>query len=261
MSSDEMIIDEPQVVTGSEMIAAQIASEHESKVSVAKRYPRSVKGFKQQVFELSCVDEETAGSCFYVLPRAGKSIEGPSVRMAEIVACSWGNLQYGARVIACDDHWVTAQAVCYDYEKNNSCTIEVRRRITDKSGRRFNEDMIQTTGRAACSIALREAIFKIVPRPFWEPAYQQAKLTSIGKGKTMAKMREDCFATFAKAGIAEKQILGFLGRAGVDDVTTDDIVTLRGIWTAAKDEGISVEQLLTVQPTGELRREQPPKLQ
>jgi hypothetical protein len=247
MSEITEIEQETVEVVTTDLIATTIASEHQVKVGTAKRYPRSIKSFRQQVFELSCIDEETAGSCFYVLPRAGKTIEGPSVRFAEIIASSWGNLQFGARVIAVDDQWITAQGVCYDYEKNNSCSFEVRRRITNKNGVKFNDDMIQTTGRAACAIAFREAVFKIIPRPFWQAAFEQAKITSIGKGKTMAKMREDCLATFKKAGVTDKQVLTFLNKPGIEDITTDDLISLRGIWTAAKDEGVSVERLLMPQ--------------
>jgi hypothetical protein len=253
--------DEEPIATTSDMVAIAASSEHATKVSTAKRYPRSIKAFKQTLFELACMDEETAASCFYVIPRAGKTIEGPSVRFAEIVASCWGNLQYGSRVIALDDEWITTQGICYDYEKNNSCSFEVRKRITDKNGRRYSEDMIEVTGRATCAKAFREAVFKIVPRPFWQQAYEQAKLTSIGKGKTMAKMREDCFNTFKKAGINDKQLLTFIGRSGIDDVTTDDIITLRGVWTAAKEEGVSVESLLVQSNAGETNRVQPPKLQ
>ena len=48
---------------------------------------------------MATIDAEVAGSCFYKLSRGGKTIEGPSVRLAEIVASAWGNLKFGARII------------------------------------------------------------------------------------------------------------------------------------------------------------------
>lgn len=224
-------------------------SEHEMKVATAKRWPRSVKVFKNQTRELATLDEETAGQCFYVLPRGIKTIEGPSVRMAEIVAASWGNLSYGARVVDEDDKWITAQGICYDYEKNISASIEVRRRITDKFGQRFNDDMVQVTGRAACSIALREAIFKVVPKAFWSDILDEAKAASVGKGMTMEKQRDKCMEFWRKAGATDAMVLGFLDRKGVEDITLDDLVMLRGLATGMKEECIGADRVLSKETT------------
>ena len=60
-------------------------AEIDVQITTAKRYPRSVTAFRREAEEMATLDEETAGSMFYVLPRAGKNIEGPSVRLAEIV--------------------------------------------------------------------------------------------------------------------------------------------------------------------------------
>lgn len=225
-------------------------SEHDIKVTTAKKYPRSMRAFKNSALEMATLDEGIAGSCFYVLPRAGNNIEGPSVRLAEIIGSAFGNLSYGSRIVACDKQWITAQGVCYDYEKNVSACIEVRRRITNKSGVTFNDDMIQVTGRAACAIALREAIFKIIPRALWNDIYEMARFTSVGKGKTMIASRADCMAAWKKAGASEQQVLEFLGRKGVEDVTMDDLIQLRGMWTAMKDEGLGVDRILLREDTG-----------
>jgi len=242
------IIEGEVIATESTAIIAQ-RSEHEMKVATAKKFPRSVKSFKNQTRELATLDETTAGECFYVLPRGNKTIEGPSVRMAEIVAASWSNLSYGARIVSVEDRWVTAEGICYDYERNISASMQVQRRITTSDGKRYNDDMIQVTGRAACSIALREAIFKVVPRAFWIDILEEAKAASVGKGMTMEKQREKCMDFWKKAGSSEAKVLEFLGRKGVEDITLDDLVMLRGLATAMKDEGIGADRVLTRKET------------
>lgn len=246
MSNDiiEVEEDEDKIITVSEdALALEKRSDHETKVATARRYPRSISQFRKNTQELATLDEETAGSCFYTLPRGGKTLQGPSVRLAEIVGMSYGNLSYGARVVACDDKFITAQGVCYDYEKNISVSIEVQRRITDRNGAKFNDDMIQVTGRAACSIALREAIFKVVPRAIWNSIYEQAKTVSVGKGETLQAKRDKCLDFWKKAGATEKQVLEFLDRKGVEDITIEDLITLRGLVTTMKDENIGVDQV------------------
>jgi hypothetical protein len=61
---------------------------------------------------------------FYKLPRGGKKIEGPSVRMAEVVAYSWGNLRVDARIATGGAKTVTAVGTAFDLERN----VAVRRR-------------------------------------------------------------------------------------------------------------------------------------
>src|SRR6185369_14649302 len=68
-------------------------------IATAKRYPRSITAFKRQCLEMATLDEETAGSMYYVLPRAGKKIEGPSVRLAEIAGSAWGNLRSKSYIV------------------------------------------------------------------------------------------------------------------------------------------------------------------
>lgn len=249
MSTAELLDaeDEGRLVESDGGIASEIGRvEIDSQIATAKKYPRSLKEFKRQAMEMATLDEETAASMFYTLPRAGKKIQGPSIRMAEVVGSSYGNLRYGARIVSTDAAFITAQGACHDLEKNISITYEVRRRITNKSGQRFNDDMIQTTGNAAMSIALREAIFRVVPRSLFNSVYEQAKLTSIGKAKTMTEQRHAAFDWFKKAGATEPQLLAFLGRAGIDDVTTDDIITLRGLVTSIKEGEITIEDALRV---------------
>jgi hypothetical protein len=70
---------------------------------------------------------------------------------------------------------VTAQGVCHDLQSNTFIAYEVRRRITGKGDRKYSDDMIGVTGNAASSIALRNAILKIIPKVFWDGIYQAAR--------------------------------------------------------------------------------------
>lgn len=219
-------------------------AEIDVQIATAHAYPRSIKEFKRKATELATLDEDTAGSMFYVLPRDGKRIEGPSVRLAEVVGSAYGNLRYSARIVKEEREFITAQGMCHDLESNNAACVEIRRRITKKNGQRYNADMIQTTGNAACSIALREAIFKVVPRALFKDVYEKARLTSVGKNKPIATMRQDCLEWFRKAGAKDADVFAFIGRAGIDDVTLDDLIQLRGLCTAIRDGEITIDDAL-----------------
>src|SRR5262249_43901797 len=89
-------------------------SDVDIQISTAHRYPRSISRFKQAALAMATSDEETAASCFYKLSRGGKEIEGPGVRLAEIVGSAWNNLRYGSRIVGEDDRWVIAQGMAHD---------------------------------------------------------------------------------------------------------------------------------------------------
>lgn len=246
MATDEAlegeIVDDSMELTGSTALMAITKSEIDTQIATAKRYPRSITNFRRKTHELACLDEETAASMFYSLPRGGKQLEGPSVRMAEVCASAYQNLRFGARVIEITDTVVVAQGFCMDLETNNATTIEVRRRITNKSGQRFNEDMIVVTGNAACAIALRNAIFKVIPFALIKPIYEQAKLASIGKAVSMATKRQQLLDNYAKAGVSAEKVIAFLGHKGIDDITVEDLITMRGVWTAIKDGDTTIDE-------------------
>ena len=197
-------------------------------VSTAKKYPRSVDKALKDALTLATLDEETAASCFYVLPRSGKRIEGPSARLAEIMAYSWGNLRADADIVDEDRTHITAMGTCFDLEKNVAIRVRVKRRITDRSGRRYNEDMIGVTSNAAISIALRNAVFKVIPAALTQRIYLAARSASIGDAGTITQKRQRAVEWFGKAGMTEAQLLELLEVRGLDDVGEEELITLPG---------------------------------
>ena len=94
-----------------------------------------------------------------------------------------------------------------DYEFNNRNIKEIPRRITDKDGRKFDDDMVLTTGKAALSIAYREAVLKGgVPMALWDPAYQQAKLAAVGQAISHSQRIDAAMEYLNKLGVTEWQI-------------------------------------------------------
>ncbi|MQY76222.1 MAG: hypothetical protein GH155_01165, partial [Spirochaeta sp.] len=110
------------------------------------------------------MSDATARSCGYELPRGGKKIKGPSVHLASILAQNYGNMRVEARVSEVSDKYVSAESVAHDLETNFAVKVEVRRKILDRYGKRYNEDMIQTTGLAAAAVAYRNAVLRVIPR-------------------------------------------------------------------------------------------------
>lgn len=226
-------------------------AELDQQITTARAYPRSIKRFVTDTLQMCTLNEQVAEACFYALPRDGKTIEGPSVRMAEIVLSAWGNSRAGARVVDEGAEFITAQGVFHDLQSNVQITMEVRRRITGRNGKRYSSDMVAQTGNAACSIALRNAVFRGIPRAFWNDPYEAARKAAVGDIKTLANRRADALTFLQKMGATEAMVLAVLGVAGVEDIGLDQLATLKGLATAIKDGDTTVEQAFAPPKTSE----------
>jgi hypothetical protein len=235
-----------EVATTASNIELISAAEINQQIATAKKDPRSVAKFLRDARALVTLNESVAQQCIYALMRDGKTIEGPSARFAEIIVHAWGNSRVGARVVSEGAEFITAQGVMHDLERNVAITFEVQRRIVGSKGKRYGVDMIGVTANAACSIALRNAILKVVPKAFWEAIYQEARKIVAGDVQTLANKRAAAIQQFAVYGISKEQIFARLGRAGISDINIDDLVTLFGILTAIKDGDTTPEDAFAV---------------
>lgn len=247
-----MSIAEPNelVLSPTELVQADVRAQCDIQVATANQFPRSLTDFQRALEEMATLDQDTAASTYYVLKRGGKKIEGPSIRMAEMVAYSWRNIRVEAKVEAIDDKFVTAVATAWDLERNYAARRECKRRITDKNGRRYGDDMIQVTCNAACAIAYREAVFKVVPRSMFKSIYDKAKLASVGGSATIEKKREAAISHFVDMGATEKDVLAFVGCKSTVDITIDHLIDLRGAANRIKEESISWKEALATNEDG-----------
>jgi hypothetical protein len=242
--------EEVEVIGGPIALSQEVRAEVDTQITTAKRYPRSIRTFKQQAMEMATFDEETAEGCFYSLPRGGKPIEGPSARLAEIVLSAWGNVRADAKVVAVGDKDLTAEAMTWDLEKNVAIRVQVKRRITDKFGKRFSDDMIVVTGNAACSIALRNSVFKVIPMVYTKAIYHEARRVAIGDVQTLASKRALMVQHFQKMGVTDKQIFAVVGKENIEEIGLDELATLKGMATAIKDGDVSVDEAFAVNGNG-----------
>jgi hypothetical protein len=158
------------------------------------------------------------------------------------VVSSWGNIRADAKVIDVGIKEITAEGMCWDLERNVAVRVQVKRRITDKNGRRYNDDMIVVTGNAACSIALRNAVFKVVPMAYTKAVYDAARQVAIGDAKTLASKRAEMVAYFGKMGVTPERVFAAVTKKNIEDIGLDDLVLLKGLATAIKEGDTTVDE-------------------
>lgn len=218
-------------------------------ISTAKSFPRQIKKFLDSAMSMATVTEDVAEGCLYALPRDGKTIEGPSVRLAEIIASAWGNLHAATRIIGDDGRFIIAQAVVWDLERNVRLGFEVRRRITNKHNKRYSDDMIGVTANAAMSIAFRNAVFKVVPSAFTQTIYRECRKVAVGDAATLADRRKKALEYCQKIGVKPERVLAALGVASELDIDLEKLALLKGMCTAIRDGDTSIDEAFP-DPTG-----------
>lgn len=246
-------------VKQADMLQAINRAEVDIQVATAKQYPRDLNATLNKIATYATMDRETAEDCFYVLRRKGANgqdsvIEGLSVRMAEIIAGAWGNLRVQTRIIGNDGRMITAQAVCHDLETNFAVSKEVKRRITDKNGKTYSEDMQVVTGNAAASIAFRNAVLAVIPKAVTKKVINEVKLVALGQSIDVETARQNCIANYAKRGVTEKMLCDYLGIRSVAEIDKERLFELKATLTAI-NEGTTTVQETFIKPAAEAKQE------
>ena len=233
----------PIAVAQSEMLQAINRAEVDIQIATAKQYPRNIQAALDRIRTIATIDTDTAEDCFYALRRQGSLIEGVSVRLTEIIAGAWGNLRVQTRIIGNDGRTITAQGICHDLETNLAVSVEVKRRITDKYGKTFSEDMQVMTGNAASAIAFRNAVLKVVPKAVTRSVINEIKEVAVGRSMDLETRRGNMLAFYAKLGVSEVDILRYCDVKSVADITCAMVLELSGLKNAIKEGTTSVQEV------------------
>lgn len=219
----------------------------DSQVATAKQYPRDLKRAINNSIVMATMDQQTAQSMGYALPRGGKPITGPSVHLAKLIVSNFGNIRAEAKVVQITDKQVISRGTCWDLENNVATAFEVRRSIMGKYGR-FSDDMITVTGNAANAIAYRNAVFSVIPKAVVDKVYHAAQHCITGDLSTEEKLlsrRKKCIDFFKdEYGITEKEVVMLCGKETVNQIKSDEIALLLGIVQSLQDGDTNVTDLM-----------------
>lgn len=229
-------------VNQAETLSAIDRAEIDIQIATAKRYPRDIHRALSVIKDIATLDTSTAEDCFYALRRQGTLIEGVSVRLAEIIANAWGNLRVQTQIIGNDGKTITARGICHDLEANVAVAVEVKRRITDKNGRTYSEDMQVTTGNAASAIAYRNAVLKVVPKAVTSRVITEIKDVAMGKSIDLETRRRRMLEYYQKIGVSQAKILSYCRVAKVEQIDSSMIFELSGLKNAIKEGTTTVQQ-------------------
>lgn len=236
-------------VMQTEQLQSMDRAEIDMQIATAKRFPRNIQQCLDNIRALSMSDEDTMESCFYHLERKDKDgqikeIEGMSVRMAEIFVSCWGNLRVATRIIGNDGRKITAQGICFDVQNNVAVSCETSRRITNKNGKTYSDDMQIVTGNAASAIAFRNAVFKVIPAAVTKAVTNEIRQRLLEMASTkISQKRRNAVEWFTKRGVTESELKKYLGTDNLETISAEEIVNLRGVAIAIREGLSSIDEV------------------
>lgn len=185
-----------------------------------------------------CTRVTLAEKALYHYARGGTDIEGPSIRLAEVLIQCWGNLQCGVAEVARHEDYSECIAYAWDLQSNTFVDLKFQVRhwrdtrqggykITDE--RDIYEAMMNQGARRK-----RACILSVVPGDIVEAAVDQCKRTLIAKADTSPEAVKKLVDAFAELGVSQQQIEARIQRR-LEAIRPAQVVTLRSVYNSIKD--------------------------
>lgn len=221
-------------------------AEVQGAVVVAHRFPRNQIAAMDRILQ-ACTRVSLAEQALYSYSRGGNEISGPSIRLAEVLAQNWGNINFGTREIeqrayAGRPGESTVVSYCWDLETNvrDERVFQVkhvrhaRENVTTLTDTRDIYEAVANQG----ARRLRACILAVIPGDVVETAVQQCEATLLAKADTSPEAVGKLVKAFEPFGVSKAQIEARIQRR-VDTIRPAQIIQLRKVWSSLND-GMSV---------------------
>ena len=219
---------------------SRAAMEVQAQVIMARRFPRDTVAAYSRILE-ACRRPGLANRALYAYTRGGSAVRGPSIRLAEELARSYGNIQCGWRVVGESkaQGWSDIETYAWDLESMYRPVINFRvnhTRDTKQGPKRLTDerDVYELCANMAAR-RLRACILKVIPSDVVDEAMAQVARTIAGESDVPLVDRvRRMVAEFKQFGVTQEMIEGRLGY-DLSAVTPEDFVDLRAIFATLKD--------------------------
>jgi hypothetical protein len=230
-------------------IAGLERAQIDSQIATAHAYPRSLEQFQKRAISMATLDLTTAESCIYSRPvGGGKTAEGESIRMAEIVAACYGNLRVAARIIEQTPRLVRCEGVAHDLESNYAGKSECVEATVTKEGKPYSESQRAVMAKACLAKAYRDAVFKVVPKSLCKAVTLAARGVINKEIATLEQRQARVKAWLKQIKVTDARVFAVLGVKGWADVNDEHLLTITGLRTAINEQETTVEEAFPSTP-------------
>lgn len=208
---------------------------------MARKFPRDSNAALLRIIS-ACQRFGLAERAFYSFPRAKETITGGSIRLAEVLAQSWGNIDCGVVELERSKGASVVESYCLDLETNyrQKKTWEVSHEIQLRGGamkkltdpRDIYEHVANNAARR-----LRAVIFAVIPIDIREAAEKQCRQTLVKgePGSTLEERIRRLLVGFKGLGVNQAMIEARLGHQ-IDLMTGEELVDYGAIFNTIRDK-------------------------
>lgn len=192
-----------------EIEQSRAMAEIQSALVMAKRFPRDQIAARDNILQ-ACTRSKLAEDATYNFVRGGEDITGPTIRLAEVMAQGWGNMEFGIRELDQRPGWSTAQAFAWDLETNTRQTrvfqvAHVRETRRGNYALTGSRDIYETVANQGAR-RLRACILAVIPGDVAEAAVEQCENTLATKFEVTPDVLKKYVDYFEGEGISVEQI-------------------------------------------------------
>lgn len=221
-----------------DMMVARQAQEVQVAMLAAKKFPRDEVDAMNRI-KATCQRPTLAEQAIYTYPRGGQKVTGPSIRLAEAIAQSWGNIDAGVIELGNNNGKSEMMAYAWDLETNTRVTktFSVEHKRDTKQGRKNltdGRDIYEATANFAAR-RMRACILSVVPGDIVEMAVAESRKTIADADKRpVEEILDSLLKSFKEIDVTKEQLEKYIGKQ-LTGALKEDLVDLRGIYKAIKD--------------------------
>lgn len=217
---------------------ARAIAEIQAAMTLARMNPRDMNRVMDKI-KKACARPTLAEQAQFAFKRGTEIVSGPSIRLAEVLANSWGNMQYGLREVSRTNGSSEVEAYCWDLENNVKAirSFQARHiRNTRKGSYNLTDErdiyeLVANLGQRR----VRACILELIDADIVEEAERLCDVTLKAAlpgnlAETIKKMVE----AFGEYGITGEQIEAFLGH-NLAAIQNGEIVRLKKVFRSLKD--------------------------
>ncbi|MDO5686452.1 MAG: hypothetical protein Q4G42_03560 [Neisseria sp.] len=213
------------------------ATEVQAMVVMAKQFPRDQLLAMDRILN-ACTRRTLAEGAVYSYPRGGQNVEGPSIRLAEVLAQNWGNIDFGIREISQSNGESTVEAYAWDLETN---TRQVKvfqvphTRFSRQGAKKLTDprdiyELVANNG----ARRLRACILGVIPGDVVEKAVEQCGVTLAANVDLTEDGIKKMVEVFRQFGVDVEMIQNRY-QCRIEAIRPAQFLELRKIYTSLKD--------------------------
>lgn len=231
-------VQEQKSVTAEIAMTRQM-QEVQGQIIMAKRFPRNEAEAYANIMQ-ACQRKSLAEKAEYEYTRGTSKVTGPSIRLAEVIAQNWGNIDFGYVELERSNTETKVLAQAWDLQTNTrqSKVFTVSHIRETKKGNyaiTSSRDIYELIANQA-SRRIRSCILSIIPSDVVESAIQQCRKTLLdGEKKPLKDVVKDVVLAFQRDyNVPVESLEKYIGcKSG--SFSMNDCIRLRKVYNSIKD--------------------------